>query len=385
MAEIKLCEESKCTGCGACANICPTKSISMIQNKYGELISYINKETCIKCGLCMKSCHKLNQVNMLEPNKCYAAVRKNKENIARCSSGGIATLLMEYAVKNNWKVFSTRYDDEMKPKIIEVDSLNDIEYYKGSKYVQSETGNAFSLIKKELNSKEKVLFIGTPCQIAGLKMFLKKEYENLYCCDLFCHGVTPNSYFEDELKYLNFKDISNVSFRGWNVREDHWFIIWKNEKKVFAEPGTINYYAKGFYENVTLRESCYNCNYSNRKRVGDLSFGDFLGLSKELSKTLKNNCVTAILVNNDKGKELLNTISKDIELVERPYEEAIKGGISLRQHASKPKERKVFLDNYVELGFSEAIRKTLKNNVKKAKIKRYINYIKKRLHLNKNN
>lgn len=381
MVEVKLCDERKCTGCGACMNACPTKSITMKKNKYGELVPHINKKTCINCGLCMKSCHILNSMDkkMNEPDKCFAAVRENKDNIARCSSGGVATLLMEYAVKNNWAVFSTKYDDKFIPKVIKVKNLEDIENYKGSKYVQSETGDAYLEIKKELSLKHNVLFIGTPCQVAGLRAFLKKDYDNLYCCDLFCHGVCPTSYFKDELEHLNIPDISNITFRGWNIKEDCWFIIWKNNKKVLAEPGYINYYDKGFYENVSLRESCYHCKYSDRKRIGDISFGDYLGLDFKELTNFKNNCVTAVLVNNDKGLKLFEMFKNEVEYVERDYEEAVKGGISLREPAIKPKERELFLNEYVELGYSKAIRKVLKNNVKKAKVKRYITFIKKRL------
>ena len=379
MKIINLCEDKKCSGCGACRMKCPKVCISMKENLQGELHPVVDRDCCINCGLCTRVCHINNEVPLFKPFKCYAAVRKNKSDIARCASGGVGTLLMQEALNIGFSVFATRYDENLMPKVCEFHNIEEIDAFKGSKYVQSQVGDSYCKIKTILNNGKSVLFIGTPCQIAGLKVFLGKDYENLICCDLFCHGVVPTLYFKEELSFLQLERSSDISFRGWEIKEDYWFIVWKDGKKVFAQPGNINYYVKSFYDNIALRESCYNCRYSCDRRCGDLSIGDFLGLEKGVMSNYKNNCVTAILINTRKGSDLFNIISNLLEVTERPVEEAINGGRSLQHAAIESPLRTKFKKNYVQDGYSKAIRKTLRYEMVRAKYKRYIEYIKRRI------
>lgn len=351
----------------------------MKENLHGELHPVVDSDRCINCGSCTSVCHINNDVLLFKPFKCYAAVRKNKSEIVRCASGGVGTLLMQEVLKIGFSVFATKYDKNLMPRVCEFDNIKEIDAFKGSKYVQSQVDDSYCKIKTILNNGKSVLFIGTPCQIAGLKAFLSKNYENLFCCDLFCHGVVPTRYFKEELSFLQLERSSDVSFRGWAIKEDHWFIAWKDGKKVFAQPGNTNYYGKSFYDNVSLRESCYNCRYSCDTRCGDLSIGDFLGLEKDVMSNYKNNCVTAILINTRKGSELFNIVSNLLDVTERPMEEAINGGGSLQHAAIESPLRIKFKAFYVQYGYSKAIRKTLRYEMVRAKCKRYIEYIKRRI------
>lgn len=259
MRIIKLCEERYCTGCSACSNACTQNAIKMLKNIRGELHPFIDCNKCIRCGLCESICPQMNAPYMISPMQCYAASKLNRNDMKREASGGIATLIIRELYKQGYIVFATRLDKDMVPKIVKMTSINELDFYKGSLYVQSIVGNIFCNIQKYLSDGNNVLFIGTPCQVAGLKAFLKKDWPTLICCDLFCHGTIPTSYFEEEIRYLTKKPITRVTFRGYDDREDYWFILWNGGKKVYAQSGNVNYYMKSFSDAVALRESCYYC------------------------------------------------------------------------------------------------------------------------------
>lgn len=375
----RVCDYKLCTGCEACKNICPKQCIMMIEDTLGNIKAAINLNSCISCGLCKKICPVNKPVEFNKVIVCFAAVRKNRNELKRCASGGIATLLMEQCFLNGFKVFGSRFDEKMQPRVMELLRREDIEHFKGSLYVQSFVGNAFSMIKNYLNSNESVLFVGTPCQVAGLRSFLQKKYTRLVCCDLFCHGVSPYSYLEQELKYLNKGKITNITFRGYHAKEDHWLTLWDGTDKVFKQAGIVNYYLKAFYDCVTLRDNCYMCRYATDVRIGDISLGDFLGLKQAAGDKFVTNCVTAVLINTPNGEALFNEIKKSVDYIERPCEEVVAGGPSLQHPSKRPKTRDRFEKYYSDLGYSKSVRKALFNRMIIANINRYLLFIARRL------
>ena len=378
----ELCDKSQCTGCAGCVNACPVQCISLKPDDMGRPVPVIDEKKCISCKKCVSVCPVINQASVYDPIKCFAAMRKDVASLKRCASGGVATLLMEYYIQQeNWSVYSTCLNSELVPEITEICSKQDIEKCKGSLYVQSQTGRVFQNILAALKKGRNVLFIGTPCQVAALIMYTPMGYRNnLYCCDLFCHGVVPYSYLKDELNYLKQKDITSVTFRGYDVREDHWFITWNGTKKIYAKSGLINYYSKAFYDCVSLRENCFYCRYAQSKRCGDLSLGDFLGLDKKSMEHFRNNCVTAILLNTEKGSQLLTNIIDLLKIDERPYAEAVAGGASLQKPSIKPESRSRFEKKYRKThNFAVSIRKTIKKEMCYAKIRRIFRYVRNKL------
>ena len=378
MKNNQVCDYKLCTGCEACKNVCPQKSIVMKVDALGNLKATIDPKGCISCGLCKKICPVNNPIRLKKVMKCFASARKNRNELVRCASGGVASLLMEQSFFKGYKVFGSRFDEKMYPKVMELTSCEDIEYFKGSLYVQSYVGNSYIQIKNYLDSNESVLFVGTPCQVAGLKAFLQKQYLKLICCDLFCHGVSPYPYLEQELKHLYKGNITNVTFRGYSVREDHWLTLWNKDKIVFRQAGIVNYYLKGFYDSVTLRDNCYKCRYATDVRVGDISLGDFLGLKQDIKGKFKTNCVTAVLINSKQGEALFNEIKNKIDYQEHPYEEAVSGGKSLCSPSVRPHARDKFEKFYVNYGFSKSIRMTLFIQMIIANFNRYILFVTRR-------
>ena len=218
MESFNICEMDLCTGCSSCVSVCPKNCIELKEDSYGQLKAFINTKFCIDCKQCINVCPNNNKVELNKTIHCYASVRKDTSKLTRCASGGVGTYIMEHFFNNGYKVFATRLDNDLIPKIIELKNLRDLSKYKGSLYVQSLENNSIKLIEKYLKQDESVLFIGTPCQIAGLKNYLKRDYDKLLCCDLFCHGVVPTKYLQEEIKTLTDKSITDITFRGYNIK-----------------------------------------------------------------------------------------------------------------------------------------------------------------------
>ena len=243
---MEICEKSKCTGCFACVNACPWGCVSMQEDAYGEMHPVIDELNCRHCEKCKRVCPNNADVAFAHPKKCYASWIRDSAKRSICASGGVATILSEYVIRKGGVVYGTAYDDFFTPRVVSAECITDIEKFKGSKYVQSIVGEkTFCLIEKTLREGILVLFIGTPCQVAGLKCYLQKDYENLITADLICHGVCPTSYFKKEIAYImkkrHLSDLSDIRFRG-NDGKNYCLSLWKsNSKGNSLNSSTINY------------------------------------------------------------------------------------------------------------------------------------------------
>lgn len=357
----EICPREKCTGCAACYNVCPKNCIHMNENEYGEVQPFIAEKECIDCGSCRRVCPNVDEkyISLLNPKAevCYAAARKELQKQPRAASGGIATFLMEKAFLAGWKVFGTALDQEMNIEVQELKSLDELEMFQGSRYVQSNVGDSFKKIKEAVK-QGRTLFIGTPCQVAGIRALCGKNAENLYTCDLVCHGVNPQSYLWEELKWKN-KDknnLTNITFRGVSSTEDYWLCLWKNGTKEYAAPRGKNEYLTGFYSGFSLRASCHTCSYPRKERVGDLTLGDFLGLEHETSLLKKNLC-TLMIPNNTKGNELMQFLDDSIVIEKHLAEEAFTGGISFQKAFEWNETSRGFREEYKRNGYVAAMKK----------------------------
>ena len=213
----KLCDKKNCTGCMACYNICPRKAISIKEFK-GFYYPEIDDEKCINCGLCSKTCPALNKLEKNKPidDKCFAILNKNIKIRNASSSGGVFYELAKSIINNNGVVYGASWDNSLVVNHIRVDNVSDIKLLQGSKYVQSNINNIYNLIKNDLDDKKKVLFSGVPCQISGLKLFLKKDYSNLYTVEVLCHGSSSPIIFEEHKKFIEKKyddKLVGINFR----------------------------------------------------------------------------------------------------------------------------------------------------------------------------
>ena len=218
---IKIENKTECMGCHACFNKCPKQAIEMVEDEKGFKYPKVNKEKCIECGLCEKVCPIINNRKILNEPKAYAIINKKDEIREKSSSGGIFTLLAEYVIKNGGVVFGAAFDENWNVKHYYVEDIQDINIFRGSKYMQSIIGNTYKQAEEFLKDDRIVLFTGTPCQIEGLKAYLGKEYDKLYTQDIICHGVPSPKVHNIYLEYLKKKfkanKIENISHRDKEV------------------------------------------------------------------------------------------------------------------------------------------------------------------------
>ena len=230
-----ICENSKCTGCYACANACSLNCIQLSEDEFGEIHPEVDESRCINCGKCQRTCPANKDIQFNYPLSCYAAWEMDYTKRCECASGGIATAISEYVIRcKKGVVFGTAYDKELIPRTIYVESIEGIEKLKGSKYVQSDVGiDTYRKMKEFLEEGRVVLYVATPCQIAAANSFCG-EYENFFTVDLICHGVCPTKYLTDEVNYIikkkSLKDVVNIRFRG-NDNNNYNMTLWDSVKK----------------------------------------------------------------------------------------------------------------------------------------------------------
>lgn len=345
-------DKKDCTGCGACYNICPKNAITMQADKEGFKYPVIDKEKCINCNLCEKICPVLNKVNSntKETPEVLAAYTKNETERNSSSSGGIFYELANLILSNNGIVVGAGYDEKFNVVHKIVYNKENLKELQGSKYVQSDTKNTYQETKEILEKGTEVLYVGTPCQIAGLKLFLQKNYDNLYTCDLICHGVPSPKIWQKYLSEYNGK-IQNCYFRnkddGWNCFSMK--IVFENNKfKRFKM--TKDDFIRLFLNNYTLRPSCYDCKFSKIPRIADISLGDFWGVEGKYPEFSDDKGTSLILVNSKKGDDLINKIIGNIYYKENcNLDYAIKCNPCICGSVKKPIRRKEFFDDLDKL------------------------------------
>lgn len=255
-----------CYGCGSCANKCPKDAIEMKPNDNGFLYPIIDNDKCVDCKLCQKACpaYEAEYQNVNEP-VAYAFVA-GEEILKKSSSGGGFTVVAEEIFKNEGYVVGVSYDNNFQVHHEVISSMNEIDKFRRSKYVQSDTRKTYKETEDLLNAGKPVLYTGCPCQIAGLKKYLGKDYDNLTTIDLICHGVPSQKYFDEHLKNkFDVKNINDVSFRvgdGWATRLD----ITMNDGEVLKNNNNTDEYMKGFIKGIIQRKSCYSCQFCRLPR-----------------------------------------------------------------------------------------------------------------------
>ena len=318
---IDIQDKKECCGCKACEQICPKQSITMNVDNEGFWYPVVNHETCIECSLCEKVCPELVERESITPISSYACYNLDETIRLKSSSGGVFTALAEYVISQQGVVFGARFDKEWNVIHDYTESLSGLDVFRGSKYVQSDIKDSFSKVQSLLKRDKIVLFTGTPCQVSGLKLFLRKEYKNLLTMDFICHGVPSPSIWKSYLKETSPKldRIKYISFRdktfGWKKFSLH--IQNLNQAKSILEPLNRNLYMKGFLQDLYLRPSCYDCSSKNYTSGSDITVGDFWGIQNEVPEIDDDKGISCILVNTNKGKiiiDKLNLYYKQMEL-----------------------------------------------------------------------
>ena len=356
-----------CTGCRACEQVCPKDCIEIIADKEGFLTPKIDECSCIHCDLCIKVCsgYELNANNIkYEANDtvyaCYAKQDSLREN---SSSGGIFAVISEYIIEQKGAVFGTGFDESFYLHHYKVDNKTDLIKLKGSKYIQSDTMSTYSEVKEKLKDGRFVYFTGTPCQIAGLRLFLGNEYDNLLTSDFICHGVPSPLFFNKYKDYLEKKingEMVDFKFRksnGWAINEE--YLIKKKTKSIKrVVPKNISSYFQAYLRGDLNRLSCYDCQYATESRVGDITLADFWGIENYIDIDIHKG-VSLVLVNSERGDKIMKSIRDKLTIYKVPVEFA-KGNGNLYMSSEKSEIREVLYEKLNTQGFGYLCKNELK-------------------------
>lgn len=323
---INIKNKQDCCGCSACAQCCPKQCITMAEDEEGFLYPQVDTSKCVDCHLCEKVCPVINKYEARTPLNVYAAKNSDDEVRHQSSSGGIFTLLAEQTIKDGGVVFGACWDKDWNVKHDYAECLDDLAKFRSSKYLQSVIGDTYIKAEQFLKASRKVMFTGTPCQIAGLKHFLRKEYDNLLTVEVICHSVPSpgvwQQYLTTRLHTLKWEksDIRNISFRdkktGWKTYS---FVIENKDGNSFIELSSKNAFMRGFLADLYTRPSCHACPAKQLRSGSDITLGDFWGIESLMPEIDDDKGVSAIIVNSDKGKQVLHNIN--VEVHEVQYDE----------------------------------------------------------------
>lgn len=307
-----------CTGCGACAAACPAGAITMREDSEGFFYPSVNKEACIGCFACERACPADCVTPPAAETEAYYAFAKDAAICRSSSSGGVFTFLAQEILNRGGVVFGAGFDQTFRVCHQRIEKPEEIPLLRTSKYVQSDLGDTLQQVRALLKAGRPVLFSGTPCQIAALRQFLGKDDENLFTQDIICHGVPSPEVWKDYLEQMHgAKKIASVNFRdktlGWN---DFSMKVNYVDGTSYRELATKDPYERAFLANLTLRPSCYQCQYKTVARVSDLTLADYWGVEVVHPELKQQQGVSLVLVHSDKGKRLMQAVSDDLTIGE---------------------------------------------------------------------
>ena len=367
----------KCTICGACVNACTSNAIHLTKNYLDFQYPEIDFNLCVRCNKCEKACPVIGEKN--NPEKgfpvAYAAKSKDDSVRLRSSSGGIFFELASQVIDNGGYVCGAIFDEHFHVKHIVSNKHDDLSRMMGSKYAQSNVEYSYREIRNLLEQGKKVMFSGCPCQVAGLRTYLGRRYENLFLVELICHGIPSDMMLQTyigmqekkygaKLKKLEFRNKA----KGWHnsaVRMEF------ENKRIYCEPMVYDTFMQGYFKGISLKESCYSCMFRNFKSESDITIGDFWGAEIELPSIDDNKGISAILVNSREGMDILDRCN--LALTPANVETIIKYNRNLLCSAAPNPQRSSFYASADINGFEKAIQRYLEESTIQ-KLKRQSRY-----------
>lgn len=365
-----------CCGCSGCEQICPKNCISMQKDNEGFFYPIVDEDVCVDCGACVKHCPMITDAPRCSEPKVYAAKYKDRESTFKSTSGGLFIPIAKNILSDGGIVFGCAYDENLVAKHIAVESENELCRLQSSKYVQSDTRGIYEQVKSALKSGRQVLFSGTGCQVAGLKTYLSRDYDNLLTVDIVCHGVPSPELFKNYIDYMGKKlggSLTSYNFRSKEKRG--WDLYYKadNGKKSKSDYGFFDSYYSAFLYCKTYRESCYECKFANKNRVGDITLADYWGIQKAHPEFYDENGVSLVLVNTEKGNKCLTKIKDKLDIIESDYDKASVMNSNLVYPSERPACRDTIYDGFDKGNFETYVKTKLAFKINpKTKIKKMI-------------
>lgn len=359
---INIKNPADCCGCTACESICTHNAIKMEPDKLGFLYPIIDDALCVDCGLCQKVCQfqdRYKPIDAFVQPDVYGVRHTNEDELKKSQSGAAFWAFVETLLNDGFVIYGVGYGNDFHVLHKRIETLEQCQELRGSKYTQSDLRGIYKEIKVKLQLGEHILFTGTPCQVAGLKSYIPKRLQdNLITIDLVCHAVPSPKIWESYVKWIEHKyrdkvvstDFRNKKF-GWH---SHFETFNLSKKKKEIKRSTFRFFF--FYDHLSVRKSCANCKFTNLKRPGDLTIGDFWGWEKHHTEWNDNKGVSLLLVNTKKGKSLFEKVDSKLLF-------SIKSNTSdcLQPQLIKPIEingnQEKFTDEFVKYGFEYVAKK----------------------------
>ena len=354
--------KQNCSGCGACAQSCALGAIKMEKDEEGFLYPLTDGDKCVRCGRCVSVCPFSSENKNQQAQDFFAAKSKEKQIVNGSSSGGAFYEISKAFCSENYALFGAEMTDDLKVCHSFATDFSEISKFQKSKYVQSNTGDSFKKAKEFLDGGAKVLFSGTPCQIAGFKNFLGRDYDNLITVDIVCHGVPSQQLFDkylDELSKQLGEKITSFTFRNKknfyekNTNQKTVLIRTESGREAVKEVLECEYLA-AFHEAVLYRPSCGECPFAELHRTGDITLGDFWGAEKFYDGFDDGKGTSLVIANTDKGRALLQ--KTDMNLIVSDAETASAYNAQLKRPAAVHKNRDKFFELIKTHGFCESVR-----------------------------
>lgn len=349
---IDIIDKKDCVGCNACVQRCPKHCISMREDEQGFLYPKVDLDLCIQCNLCEKVCPVINQAESRKPLETLAA--KNPDDVVRMtsSSGGIFYALAEKIIEEGGVVFGARFNNQWDVIHDYAETLEGVKAFQGSKYVQSRIGETFSQAEQFLKAGRKLMFTGTPCQIAALRLFLRKEYSNLLAVDVACHSVPSPKVWKN---YIDSK--KDISFDSINFRDktngwlNYGFSLSDKNNCVFYQKSSENVYMRGFLNDLYSRPSCVACPAKAGKSGSDITLADFWGIWNVKPDFDSHTGASAVIVNSSKGMIAIRQLTS-VNFEKVNYEDIIRYNSALIKPAKFPKQRIEFWQKFEHEGIN---------------------------------
>lgn len=359
---LKLNSKYDCCGCTACASICKYNAITMETDEEGFLYPLINSERCTDCGICEKVCPIIHYDTLKDTPQTplVIALHNNNEEIwESSSSGGAFAEFVSHTIQSNGIVFGAVFDKNFKVIHKKATNISEALKFRGSKYVQSDLTNIFQEIKHELNQGKEVLFSGTPCQVNGLKRYLRKDYANLFTIDILCHGVPSPKIFQE---YINFIK-QNTDFKLTDIFMKDKTFGWGYQKvrlyfgKNASQFNTVlsNLWNKIYYSHLATRPACHSCRFTNYRRPGDITIGDFWGIEKFHPNFTSTKGISLVLINSPQGITKWNIVKNNFTYIESNIHECQQP--NLLHPVIEPKNKEKFWNDYHNMPFAELMKK----------------------------
>ena len=377
---IEIIDKTKCAGCTACYSVCPKSAIIMEEDNEGFLYPMVNQNKCVQCNMCDDVCpYKNDKRPDYDLENCFVAINLNEKQRAKSSSGGIFVLLAESILNEGGIVYGAAFDTEWCVYHRGAESKSELDALMGSKYMQSTMGNTFSKVADELNKGRKVLFTGTTCQINGLRNFLKKDYENLYCNDFICLGVPSPKIWRDYLEiFFPRYDIKSINFKDKSLGWHMFSLNIEGSKNKFIKNGRDTYFFIGYFRHLYTRPACSKCVYKLGNRYSDITISDCWGYNKIAPEMDDNKGMSSVVCHTNRGMDLFNSIKPNIKWKEADMKDVLLYNSGYRKSVSMAYNRDEFWKDYNNIPKKKLFKKycspVKQNPLTKlyAKIKRFI-------------